>query len=41
VRVLLNRVCVLVSVLKHLGLFEFVGRMLGKAVYDGIVVEVC
>lgn len=24
----------------HLQLFEFVGRMLGKAVYEGIVVEV-
>ena len=24
----------------HLDLFEFVGRMLGKAVYEGIVVEV-
>ncbi|KAL3269176.1 hypothetical protein HHI36_008261 [Cryptolaemus montrouzieri] len=24
----------------HLGLFEFVGRMLGKAVYEGIVVDV-
>ena len=25
----------------HLQLFEFVGRMLGKACYEGIVVEVC
>lgn len=24
----------------HLGLFEFVGRMLGKAVYEGIVIDV-
>jgi hypothetical protein len=27
--------------MQHLQLFEFVGRMLGKACYDGIVVDVC